>query len=152
MRDSQDNDIVENISAAGSVGISSREGATHEKMTFLGKRFLEKGRRSGSLLFHSFMLPRVRHSAQRQAYRRRGEGRVRFADTRTGGDGTRGWPGAHAHTLQQLARRVGAGAKGEQTGRSSVEVNKAHVGGRSPSALGRRMPASRGRCRRSQRG
>jgi hypothetical protein len=43
--------VVANVTAPVSVWqLCSVLGTTHEKMTLLGSRFLEKGRRSGSLL------------------------------------------------------------------------------------------------------
>jgi hypothetical protein len=51
---SHDDDIVNYIPGLGQLAALLVQGvATHENMTFLGRRFLEKGRRSGSLLFHS---------------------------------------------------------------------------------------------------
>jgi hypothetical protein len=43
-----DDQVVADISVRVSGAPSQWHGATHEKMTFLGRRFLEKGRRSGS--------------------------------------------------------------------------------------------------------
>jgi hypothetical protein len=43
-----DDQVVANVSVGVSGALSQWHGATHEKMTFLGRRFLEKGRRSGS--------------------------------------------------------------------------------------------------------
>lgn len=88
------------------MGRRGGEVATHENMTFLGRRCLEKGRRSGSLLFHSFMLPVLRHAAAigpacSRMVGRKGcvgppsevpEGKGREGDGREGG-GSRAWKG-----------------------------------------------------------
>ena len=87
----QDDEIVANISVLVSVWcMFALGGGTYEKMTFLGRRFLEKGRRSGSCLDVQSSMMRYRNGilvkiAKRLLRRSRDVGRL-CTTGGTGGD------------------------------------------------------------------
>ena len=136
---SQDDNIVEDVAAAGTVSSgageglwalgSGSQGGPHLKITRLGRRFLEKGNRSGSLfVLHSSMvpqcriqpcskkspkLPRARTSYAAPGKRRPVGRRGAAAEVEGGmGLGQRRWVGQ-----ETLAARCGSAKRNKKSGR-----------------------------------